>query len=210
MKRVSRPTASPAKTGSKTGSKTGKSSGRSQAKHTPSDSGEGSPLALDDAGKTDSAVGKTVENDAASSSEHRKTENAAIWHQATPEQRQFIGEKVLANFFTTVDGGEIYARIPTIATAKHREVCRAFLDALSVNGMLGAMSSEFGEGLRARVPSPEFKLWNKDASAVALAIEAELGAVKAAAIGKKLSKLATPNAKPPGQPFNSTKPRSTR
>ena len=126
------------------------------------------------------------------------------WVKETPEeQATLIIEGALARFFMTVSGAEIYRWIPA---SRHDEICVAFLDALTVERMCAVMSPSFGERLRARVPSPESKLWGKDASVIALAIEAELGAVKAAAIGKKLSKLATPNAKTPGPPSNSTKP----
>jgi hypothetical protein len=58
------------------------------------------------------------------------------------------------------------------------------------------MSPSFGERLRARVPSPESKLWGKDASVIALAIQTELGDVKAIAVGKRLAKLSMPQGKP--------------
>jgi Protein of unknown function (DUF3102) len=70
--------------------------------------------------------------------------------ESTPEERQLIGDLVLEEFFARADGTDIFDRIPT---ARRKEVCLAFLDQLTVEGMLGAMSPEFGEALRARLPA---------------------------------------------------------
>ena len=93
----------------------------------------------------------------------------------------------------TVSGAEIYRWTPA---SRHDEICAAFLDAFTVERMCAVMSPSFGERLRARVPSPLSKLWGKDASVIALAIQAELGAVKAVAVGKRLAKLSVPEGKP--------------
>ena len=49
-------------------------------------------------------------------------------------------------------GADIYDRIPA---ARLDEVCRAFLDRLTVDGMRMRMSDEFGRQLRARLPAPK-------------------------------------------------------
>jgi hypothetical protein len=116
------------------------------------------------------------------------------WVKETPdEQATLIIEGALARFFMSVSGAEMYRWIPA---SRHDEICAAFLDALTVERMCAVMSPSFGERLRARVPSPESKLWGRDASLIALAIHAELGAVKAIAVGKRLAKLSVLEGKP--------------
>jgi hypothetical protein len=59
---------------------------------------------------------------------------------------------VLVEFFARASGADIYDRIPA---ARLDEVCRAFLDRLTVDGMRMRMSDEFGRQLRARLPAPK-------------------------------------------------------
>jgi hypothetical protein len=79
----------------------------------------------------------------------KKPSLAESW-ESTPEERQVIGELVLEEFFARADGADILDRIPA---ARRKEVVQAFLDQLAVEGMLGAMSLEFGQELRARLPA---------------------------------------------------------
>jgi hypothetical protein len=73
---------------------------------------------------------------------------------STPEERELIRELILEEFFARADGADIFDRIPTI---RRKEVCRACLDRLTVEGMLAAMSPEFGQKLRARLPAKRKK-----------------------------------------------------
>jgi hypothetical protein len=63
--------------------------------------------------------------------------------------RSAIRDLILKEFFAQVSGAEIYDRIPTTCRAA---VIGELLDRLTVAGMLGAMSPEFGRDLRSRVP----------------------------------------------------------
>ena len=78
----------------------------------------------------------------------------AHWEMSTPEEQQVIRDRVLADFFAQAAGAHIAALIPT---TKRADVVRPLLDQLGVDGMLQAMSSEFGRRLRAKVPAPKRK-----------------------------------------------------
>ena len=68
---------------------------------------------------------------------------------STPEERQPVREAVLREYFERAAGGNILGRI---RDAKRDDVAITdFLDALTVTGMLQAMSAEFGTDLRTRV-----------------------------------------------------------
>jgi hypothetical protein len=100
------------------------------------------------------------------------------------EQRKafYAAADAVEAFFAEASGAEIYARIPA-GQAKRDAVIRAFLDALGVDGMLAAMSPEFGRALRERVPP----------SVIALAIDAAVGVrathKKSSAKGKRKTLL---------------------
>jgi hypothetical protein len=74
---------------------------------------------------------------------------AARWEMSTLEEQQGIRDRVLADFFAQATGAHIAALIPTL---KHADVVRPLLDQLGVDGMLQAMSLEFGRRLRAKLP----------------------------------------------------------
>jgi hypothetical protein len=61
---------------------------------------------------------------------------------------------VLEDYFALADGRNFLSRI---RGAKRDVVIRDFLDALGVDGVLQAMSPEFGAQLRDRVPAPKAK-----------------------------------------------------
>jgi hypothetical protein len=73
----------------------------------------------------------------------------AVWEMSLPEERQGIRNAVLTDFFAQASGAHIAAFIPA---TKHAEVVRFLLDQLGVDGMLQAMSLEFGRRLRAKLP----------------------------------------------------------
>jgi hypothetical protein len=75
-----------------------------------------------------------------------------MWGTGLPEGCAFVRDLLLEEYFDTVSGGDLYDRIPT---ARRAEVMRALLDRLGVAGMLQAMSGQFGQELRARVPAPK-------------------------------------------------------
>jgi hypothetical protein len=77
-----------------------------------------------------------------------------VWNGSTPEDRQFIRDLVLEEFFAQASGADIYDHIPAASLDK---VCSAFLDKLTVDGMRTRMSAEFGRQLRARLPAPKRK-----------------------------------------------------
>jgi hypothetical protein len=60
-----------------------------------------------------------------------------------------ISDLVLLEFFLQASGSDIFDRIPA---ARLNEVCRDFLDKLTVAGLLESMSENFGRELRDRVP----------------------------------------------------------
>jgi hypothetical protein len=60
-----------------------------------------------------------------------------------------INDLVLLEFFLQASASDIFDRIPP---ARLNEVCRDFLDKLTVAGMLESMSENFGRELRDRVP----------------------------------------------------------
>jgi hypothetical protein len=66
---------------------------------------------------------------------------------------------VLEEFFGQASGTDIFDRIPS---ARRTEVIAAFLDQLTVEGMLQVMSPEFGQALRARLPAPKVKSSKSD------------------------------------------------
>jgi hypothetical protein len=75
-----------------------------------------------------------------------------------PDQdEQILRDLMIEEFFARASGADIHAHIPD---ARHTEVCRGFLGALTPEGMLAAMSEEFGRQLRARVPAPKRKSGN--------------------------------------------------
>ena len=71
---------------------------------------------------------------------------------------------------------------------ENKEVRAGFFDDLTVDGMLADMSDEFGQQLRAKMPTP--KLYETDADTIASTIFETLGAAKSDAISKKLQGLA--------------------
>jgi hypothetical protein len=116
--------------------------------------------------------------------------NAAleIWERMTPEQRQFLGQKVLTEFFEAAEGADLYDYIP----AARRAVVR-FLGRLGVEGMLNAASSDFKAQLCAKQPvNPSAWLVEKDAETVAAVITEKVGAFKATAIRKNLPNQSAP------------------
>jgi hypothetical protein len=61
-----------------------------------------------------------------------------------------ISETMLLEFFEQASGSDIFDRIPD---ARRNEVCRGFLDKLTVAGLLVSMSETFGRELRDRMPT---------------------------------------------------------
>ena len=74
------------------------------------------------------------------------------WAEGTPEERQAVQDLVLCEYFEAATGADILQRIPA---GMRKDVVGAFLDLLTVSGLLAAMSAEFGRELRARVPAPK-------------------------------------------------------
>jgi hypothetical protein len=76
--------------------------------------------------------------------------------ESSPEDRAAIRDLVLEDYFALADGRNFLSRIHGV---KRDVVIRDLLDALGVDGMLQAMSPEFGAQLRAKVPAikPKFK-----------------------------------------------------
>ena len=168
------------------------------------------------AGKTDPAkvpahpdrhfLGERNEDDGPTSSERRKVENASLdlWAEVPSEVRQIISEKVVAEFFATANGAEIYARIPINADSeKPNKKYRDFLDALGVKRMCKNMSEDFGQDLRARLPiNPARWLVDNDPDFIATTIMEKANATKARAIVDALQKLMTPKGKAAGKQSN--------
>jgi hypothetical protein len=77
---------------------------------------------------------------------------------ATPEERQFIGDFVLNEFFAGASGADIFERIPE---ARRTDVARAFLDQLGIDGMLAASSAEFRRALCIKLPGKPKRLKNR-------------------------------------------------
>ena len=73
------------------------------------------------------------------------------WDLATAEERQFIRDLVLEEFFAQASGADIFARIPA---DRLDAVCLSFLDRLTVKGMRTRMSAEFGKELRRQKFAP--------------------------------------------------------
>jgi hypothetical protein len=76
--------------------------------------------------------------------------------ESSPEDRAAIRDLVLEDHYALADGRYILSRIRA-ATKQSERVITDFLDALGVDGMLQAMSDEFGRQLRAKVPAPKSK-----------------------------------------------------
>jgi hypothetical protein len=73
-----------------------------------------------------------------------------LWEAGSPVDRDVIRYLVLEEFFKTTTTEDIFLQIPTDVRKK---VCSAFLDWLTVDGMLAAMSPGFGQELRAKIPT---------------------------------------------------------
>ena len=109
-----------------------------------------------------------------------------LWEMSTPEERQPVREAVLREYFERAAGGNILGRI---RDAKRDDVAITdFLDALTVTGMLQAMSAEFGTDLRTRVETlKKFKKLSMektvDASGKTIHALEQRGELLAAALG---------------------------
>lgn len=76
-----------------------------------------------------------------------------VWEAGAAEERKIIRDLALDEFFARASGSEIFDRIP--AYRLDDEVCRDFLDKLTVDGMRTRMSEAFGRELRDRIPKPK-------------------------------------------------------
>jgi hypothetical protein len=73
-----------------------------------------------------------------------------LWETGSPEERQFLRDLVIDEHFGAATGADIYDRI---SANDRKEVISELLDRLTVSGMLAAMSPEFGQELRAKIPT---------------------------------------------------------
>ncbi|MGA8692640.1 MAG: hypothetical protein WB689_02130, partial [Xanthobacteraceae bacterium] len=69
---------------------------------------------------------------------------------AVEEDVQVLRDLVLEEYFAQATGADIYGRI---TANKRADVVRGFLDIITVAGVLEAMSEEFGQQLRAKLPT---------------------------------------------------------
>lgn len=81
-----------------------------------------------------------------------KKKPALRWEEATPEEAQIVRGLILEEFFARASGTEMHGNIPV---SRRVEMVRDLLDHIGVEGMLTAMSPEFGQQLRARMPAPK-------------------------------------------------------
>jgi hypothetical protein len=96
----------------------------------------------------------------ASAKSSKKQQLLEAW-DATAEERQFVRELVLEQFFAEASGSDIYDSIPV---ARLNEVICGLLDKLTVSGMCAAMSEEFGEKLRHGEEAPRKRNLKKQKS----------------------------------------------
>jgi Protein of unknown function (DUF3102) len=71
----------------------------------------------------------------------------AIWESGDPIERELIRDLVLDEFFATINGADLYERIPA---DNRKDVIAAFLDRLTPDGLCAAMSATFREQLQTR------------------------------------------------------------
>ena len=117
-------------------------------------------------------------------------EAAATEYVRATKGHQRALDDILANYFDSAAGSDIFSRIPEV---RHAEVVAAFVDKLGVTRMLRLASGEFGRMLRAALPAdPNAWLVEKDAGTIARKIIDTAGPTKAAAIRERLEKLGAP------------------